>query len=178
MEVGAGFGGTTKFLCNGEFDRWICLEPDAGLAERLAVTIRTGTLPPCCQVEVGTLDGREGWRPFDAILPLMRRLLRFSPHLPPTSRESAESAPDAAASAAPRPTHWDDPDPCSMAVATTSLSPRTSPVETATTPAGSSLPTAPGRSAGSARPSRPGTPPCPVAASGRGTRPVFAGLKS
>jgi hypothetical protein len=68
MEVGAGFGGTTKFLCNGDFDRWICLEPDAGLAERLAANVRNGGLPPCCQVEVGMLEGREETNPFDTIL--------------------------------------------------------------------------------------------------------------
>lgn len=68
MEVGAGFGGTTKFLCNGDFDHWICLEPDAGLAERLAVNVRNGGLPPCCQVEVGTLEGREDYDQFDTLL--------------------------------------------------------------------------------------------------------------
>jgi SAM-dependent methyltransferase len=68
LEVGAGFGGTTKFLCNGACDRWICLEPDASLADRLGVSLRDGTLPPCCQVEVGTLAGRDDLNCFDAIL--------------------------------------------------------------------------------------------------------------
>jgi hypothetical protein len=68
MEVGAGFGGTTKFLCNGDFDRWVCLEPDVGLADRIAVSIRSGSLPRCCQVEVGTLGGRDAHEQFDTLL--------------------------------------------------------------------------------------------------------------
>jgi hypothetical protein len=55
LEVGAGFGGTTKLLCRGDHDRWTCLEPDAGLAARLSESIAAVGLPACCRVEVGTL---------------------------------------------------------------------------------------------------------------------------
>jgi SAM-dependent methyltransferase len=68
LEVGAGFGGTTKFLCHGDFDRWISLEPDADLAERLAANIRNGSLPAGCEVQVGTLEGREDYNQFDTLL--------------------------------------------------------------------------------------------------------------
>ncbi len=68
LEVGAGMGGTTKFLCNREFDRWVCLEPDASLAERLGEEIRDGGLPPCCQVAVGTLENHAEFDCFDTIL--------------------------------------------------------------------------------------------------------------
>jgi SAM-dependent methyltransferase len=54
LEVGAGFGGTTRFLCKGNHRRWVCLEPDDALASRLAASIAEGSLPSCCQVSVGT----------------------------------------------------------------------------------------------------------------------------
>jgi hypothetical protein len=68
LEVGAGLGGTTKFLCHGDFDRWTCLEPDASLAERLGEEIRTGELPSCCEVSVGTLENRTDTERFDTLL--------------------------------------------------------------------------------------------------------------
>jgi hypothetical protein len=68
LEVGAGLGGTTKFLCNGNFERWICLEPDASLAEHLSEQIRKGELPACCQVAVGTLENRTDTECFDTLL--------------------------------------------------------------------------------------------------------------
>ena len=36
LEVGAGNGNTTRALCRGEFERWVCLEPDAALADQLS----------------------------------------------------------------------------------------------------------------------------------------------
>src|SRR4029079_6868569 len=38
LEVGAGIGGTTRVLCTPRADRWVCLEPDPELAERLQTT--------------------------------------------------------------------------------------------------------------------------------------------
>jgi SAM-dependent methyltransferase len=51
LEVGAGHGGMTKVLCRGDFDRWVCLEPDPALAGRIAGR----ALPGCCEAVVGTL---------------------------------------------------------------------------------------------------------------------------
>jgi SAM-dependent methyltransferase len=68
LEVGAGFGGTTKFLCRGDEARWVCLEPDATLADRLARSIAEGGLPACCRVAVGTLESLEEVPPFDTLL--------------------------------------------------------------------------------------------------------------
>ncbi|QDV34062.1 class I SAM-dependent methyltransferase [Tautonia plasticadhaerens] len=72
LEVGAGFGGTTRSLCRREAGhrRWICLEPDAGLAARLDATIASGGLPACCRVVVGTTQdpGVVAEAPFDAVL--------------------------------------------------------------------------------------------------------------
>ena len=48
--------GTTRLLCQGDFDRWVCLEPDPTLAGRLEESVRRGELPACCKVEVGTIE--------------------------------------------------------------------------------------------------------------------------
>lgn len=69
LEVGAGIGGTTRTLCDGTQADWLCLEPDAKLADRIAHLIAQRALPSCCRLHVGTLndlpaaDGE-----FDAIL--------------------------------------------------------------------------------------------------------------
>jgi SAM-dependent methyltransferase len=68
LEVGAGLGGTTRLLCRGRQRRWVCLEPDAALADRLTRSVRAGQLPTQCQVVVGTLDQIEGHPPFDTLL--------------------------------------------------------------------------------------------------------------
>jgi hypothetical protein len=68
LEVGAGLGGTTRLLCRGRERRWVCLEPDAGLAERLAESIRDGELPPICEGVIGTVEQIEGRAEFDTLL--------------------------------------------------------------------------------------------------------------
>lgn len=68
LEVGAGHGGTTRVLCDGRADRWLCLEPDGSLADRLLTAIGDGDLPDCCRMRIGTLaDLDEGDR-FDTVL--------------------------------------------------------------------------------------------------------------
>jgi SAM-dependent methyltransferase len=68
LEVGAGHGGTTRVLCDGRADRWLCLEPDGSLADRLMTAIGDGDLPDCCRTRIGTLaDLDEGDR-FDTVL--------------------------------------------------------------------------------------------------------------
>lgn len=69
LEVGAGIGGTTRSLCDGRPADWLCLEPDASLAGRIAELLRAGALPACCRLHVGVLadlPASEGL--FDAIL--------------------------------------------------------------------------------------------------------------
>ncbi len=68
LEVGAGFGGTTRHLCRGEHMRWVCLEPDATLADRLADSIDRGALPSCCQVLNQALDRMEPASTFDSVI--------------------------------------------------------------------------------------------------------------
>lgn len=69
LEVGAGFGGTTRYLCDGRrARRWVCLEPDPTLAGRVVESVGRGDLPPCCEAVVGTVDDLPAGPAFDAIL--------------------------------------------------------------------------------------------------------------
>ena len=68
LEVGAGLGGTTTHLCSGNHERWVCLEPDPILADRLETSIQAGELPKCCQVEIGTIHDRHYGSAFDTLL--------------------------------------------------------------------------------------------------------------
>lgn len=68
LEVGAGLGGTTRVLCRGTERRWVCLEPDASLASRLEASIRSGSLPPCCEARVGTIEALGEGETFDTVL--------------------------------------------------------------------------------------------------------------
>jgi SAM-dependent methyltransferase len=68
LEVGAGLGGTSRLLCRKGYGSWLCLEPDAELAGMLTQAQQRGDLPPCCQVEVGTLAQLPPAQRFDTIL--------------------------------------------------------------------------------------------------------------
>lgn len=69
LEVGAGLGETTVALVGGRrFPAWLCLEPDAAMAAKIAAKISDGILPAYCQAMRGFLaDLPEGQR-FDTIL--------------------------------------------------------------------------------------------------------------
>lgn len=70
LEVGAGIGGTTRALCGPGPARWVCLEPDRAMADRLRADRASGALPGPCEVVAGTtgdlLDAGAG--PFDSAL--------------------------------------------------------------------------------------------------------------
>jgi len=68
LEVGAGIGATTGSLCNGSQRRWVCLEPDTGLARTLEQRIADGRLPECCKVRVGTLRDLSQEEVFDTVV--------------------------------------------------------------------------------------------------------------
>jgi SAM-dependent methyltransferase len=68
LEVGAGHGGTTRFLCDGSSKTWLCLEPDSSLADRLIASISAGELPQCCDARIGTLADLDERDCFDTIL--------------------------------------------------------------------------------------------------------------
>ena len=55
IEVGAGLGGSTKYLCDRSYVRWLCLDPDAKHALHLEGLIAAGKLPPCCEARCGVL---------------------------------------------------------------------------------------------------------------------------
>ena len=89
LEVGAGFGGTTRFLCDGQqARRWVCLEPDPALADRVVESVGKGDLPPCCEASVGTVDDLGAGPAFDAIL-----YIDVLEHIEDDAAEVARAAP-------------------------------------------------------------------------------------
>ena len=68
LEVGAGLGGTTVHLRDGRQREWVCLEPDAALAERLRATLAEHPSAVPTSVIVGTLDDLDPRERFDSIL--------------------------------------------------------------------------------------------------------------
>jgi 2-polyprenyl-3-methyl-5-hydroxy-6-metoxy-1,4-benzoquinol methylase len=70
LEVGAGFGSTTKVLCQGAINSWTCLEPDAMFAEQLrdAISHDSQLRTDPIQVKTGTLADIPPGALFDSIL--------------------------------------------------------------------------------------------------------------
>ncbi len=68
LEVGAGIGATTKLLCQGKQDCWVCLEPDPLLADKIENLLATGQLPVYCELRIGTLSDLSEKELFDAIV--------------------------------------------------------------------------------------------------------------
>lgn len=54
LEVGAGIGETTAHLYNETVKRWLCLEPDAALSDKIAQKISNKELSEKCELLVGT----------------------------------------------------------------------------------------------------------------------------
>jgi hypothetical protein len=55
IEVGAGLGSSTKYLCDGSQVHWLCLDPDANHVLHLKALIAARKLPPCCEAKCGIL---------------------------------------------------------------------------------------------------------------------------
>jgi hypothetical protein len=53
VEVGAGIGATTRVMCNGLQEEWICLEPDPLLRSEIDILISQRKLPACCRTMGG-----------------------------------------------------------------------------------------------------------------------------
>lgn len=68
LEVGAGIGTTTEFLCRGNEKRWLCLEPDPVLVSNLNSSITKKFLPSCCEARVGTLSTLNEKENFETII--------------------------------------------------------------------------------------------------------------
>jgi len=68
LEVGAGMGATTKFLCAGTSKKWVCLEPDSNLIKIMDQSIQDGSLPAICSTRLGTIQNLEKQELFDSIL--------------------------------------------------------------------------------------------------------------
>jgi SAM-dependent methyltransferase len=68
LEVGAGLGANTKTLVNRAIERWVCLEPDPGLATLLAESIPRIAFGERCEVREGTITVVRSSEEFDAIL--------------------------------------------------------------------------------------------------------------
>lgn len=67
-EVGAGIGATTKFLVTGKQSRWLCLEPDASMADAIRGQIHKGELPASCSVKSVGLEALGADEMFDSIV--------------------------------------------------------------------------------------------------------------
>lgn len=68
LEVGTGIGGTTKYLCDGKQEEWICLEPDKALSLIIDKRIEKKELQDCCINKTGRLKDIPKEKKFDAIL--------------------------------------------------------------------------------------------------------------
>lgn len=68
LEVGAGIGATTRTLCNGAQNKWVCLEPDAALASQINTLLKEKQLPACCELRTGTLADQSSGELFDTVI--------------------------------------------------------------------------------------------------------------
>ena len=68
IEVGAGLGGSTRYLCEGAHSSWLCLDPDPRHAARLNELVASGELPACCASACGVLADLPPERRADTIL--------------------------------------------------------------------------------------------------------------
>jgi len=68
LEVGAGIGATTRMLCSQKQSRWLCLEPDPVMGDRLKALIAHHELPSNCQVKVGLVADLQPEETFDTII--------------------------------------------------------------------------------------------------------------
>ena len=68
LEVGAGIGGTSRFLCDGTQRSWTCLEPDPSLLARLRASLATDPLPVPSRTLQGTVADLADTEQFDTVL--------------------------------------------------------------------------------------------------------------
>jgi SAM-dependent methyltransferase len=68
LEVGAGIGANTPFLDPGGNGRWVCLEPDAGLAAQLTANLKKAAGRQTHETVSGTLQSLDANWKFDTII--------------------------------------------------------------------------------------------------------------
>ena len=68
LEVGAGLGATSRFLCDGTQRSWTCLEPDPALHRQLEASLRATPLPSSGRTLQGTVASLPPDERFDTIL--------------------------------------------------------------------------------------------------------------
>jgi SAM-dependent methyltransferase len=68
LEVGAGLGNNIGPLISPVVREWVCLEPDASLADQIQADIFEGRLPEACRVSSGTIAAISDSERFDTIL--------------------------------------------------------------------------------------------------------------
>jgi SAM-dependent methyltransferase len=68
LEVGAGIGANTPFMTSPAVTRWVCLEPDRELTDRLSRNIGASSNGVPHEVVCATLESMEEDQRFDAIL--------------------------------------------------------------------------------------------------------------
>ncbi|MGD8227724.1 MAG: class I SAM-dependent methyltransferase [Desulfobacteraceae bacterium] len=68
LEVGAGTGTNTVYLCDDTYVEWVCLEPDSELAKKLSHLVSARQLPSICSVLEGTTSNLPANSKFDSIL--------------------------------------------------------------------------------------------------------------
>ena len=68
LEVGAGIGSTTTYLCDGSQRSWLCLEPDSDLFKELEAKTVNKELPALCTCIKGIVSDLKTDQKFDTIL--------------------------------------------------------------------------------------------------------------
>jgi SAM-dependent methyltransferase len=68
LEVGAGIGATSRFLCDGTQQSWTCLEPDAHLLDRLRESFAGTPLPVPTRLVQGSVADLTHADQFDTLL--------------------------------------------------------------------------------------------------------------
>jgi len=68
LEVGAGLGATSRFLCTGHQRSWTCLEPDPGLHRQLESSLDVNPLACPGRALLGTVASLPSEDRFDTIL--------------------------------------------------------------------------------------------------------------
>lgn len=68
LEVGAGIGSNTELMCGQTGGRWVCLEPDAALADQLSDKLRSTGMGSRFENLCGTLRTLDSEERFDTIV--------------------------------------------------------------------------------------------------------------